>query len=121
MPDSLLRDLHPVWERVIARQHRARALAFADDGFVRASLVECLHILAELHVAFKEGTKLDICLPKCKIYINGLTLDDAREEVHKIVEADAALFGLKDIITIHDDPAKNVVLFHIVLKFQIAI
>ena len=60
-------------------------------------------------MACKADTKLDISLPKCTIYINGLTLDDAREEVHKIMEADAALFGLKDIITIHDDPAKNVV------------
>ncbi len=58
-------------------------------------------------MAFKEDTKLDICLPK--LYIQGLSLDDTREEVHKTVEADAALFGLKDIISIHDDPAKNVV------------
>jgi len=33
---------------------RARALAFADDGFVRASVVECRHILAELQTAFKD-------------------------------------------------------------------
>ena len=64
-------------------------------------------------VAFKEDTKLDICLPKCKIYINGLTLADAREEVHQIVEADPALFGLKDIITTNDDPAQNLSLIHI--------
>ena len=59
--------IHPVWARVMARHLRACALALADDGFVRSSLVECLHILAELKIAFKEDLELDICLPKCKI------------------------------------------------------
>ena len=49
------------------RHSRARGLAFADDGFVRSSIVDCLHILAELKIAFKEDLELDICLPKCKI------------------------------------------------------
>ena len=31
--------------------------------------------------AFKEDAGLDICLPKCKIYIKGLTLSEGREEV----------------------------------------
>ena len=62
----------------MARHPNARALAFADDGFVRSSLLECLHILAELKHAFKEDLDLDICLPKCKIYIKGLRLKDAR-------------------------------------------
>ena len=48
---------------VMERYQRARALAFADDGFVRASLLDCLHILAEHKTAFKEDTGLDICLP----------------------------------------------------------
>jgi len=46
--------IHPVWARVMARHPRARALAFADDGFVRLSVVECLHILAEFKSAFKD-------------------------------------------------------------------
>jgi hypothetical protein len=93
--------IHPVWARVMARHHRARALAFADDGFVRASVVECLQILAELQTAFKDDAKLDICLPKCKLYIKGLTLEEAQEEVLKAVEADPALHSLKDIL--HND------------------
>ena len=38
----------------MGRFAEARGLAFADDGFVRASLFDCLHILAELKLAFKE-------------------------------------------------------------------
>jgi len=59
--------IHPVWAQVMARHQRMRALAFADDDFVRASVVECLHILAELQTAFKDDAKLDICLPTCKL------------------------------------------------------
>ena len=83
--------IHPVWAWVMARHQRARALAFADDGFVRASVVECLHILAELQTAFKDDAKLDICLPKCKLYIKGLTFSTLAEAgVHKAAEADPA-------------------------------
>ena len=91
------------------RHLHARGLGFADDGFVRSSLVNCLHILAELKCAFKEDLNLDICLPKCKIYIKGLQLEDARDEVRKLLEANPALHGLKDILEIHEDPANNVV------------
>ena len=89
--------IHPVWARVMGRHPNARALAFADDGFVRSSLIECLHILAELKHAFKEDLDLDICLPKCKIYIKGAPLEDAQEEVRSLMEADPALHCLKDI------------------------
>ena len=101
--------IHPVWARVMDRHPRARALAFADDGFVRTDLFECLHILAELKRAFKEDLDLDICLPKCKIYIKGLGIEDAREEVRRLMDADPAIHGLKDILEIHDDPSNNVV------------
>ena len=49
-----------MWARVMERHLRARGLAFADDGFVRSSLVDCLHILAELKRAFKEDLNLDM-------------------------------------------------------------
>ena len=94
----LCATVHPVWARVMERYERARALAFADDGFVRSSLVDCLHILAVLKTAFKEDGGLYICLPKCKIYTKGLTLAKAREKVQRLMEADEALRSLKDIL-----------------------
>ena len=33
----------------------------------------------------------------------------AREEVQSLMEADEALHSLKDILTVHDDPSKDVV------------
>lgn len=76
---------------------------------MRSSLLDCLHILAELKIAFKEDAGLDICLPKCKIYIKSLTLGAAREEVQSLMEADEALHSLKDILTVHNDPSQDVV------------
>ena len=40
---------------------------------------------------------LNICLPKCKFYIKGLQLEEAREAVCKLLEANQALQGLKDV------------------------
>ena len=38
-----------------------------------------------------------------------MRLEDAQEEVRKLMEANQALHCLKDILEIHDDPANNVV------------
>ena len=89
--------IHPVWARVMGRFAEARGLAFADDGFVRASLFDCLHILAELKLAFKEDAGLDICLPKCKIYLNELGLDEARDKVKTIID-EHHLDSIRDIL-----------------------
>ena len=78
--------IHPVWTRVMDRHLRARGLAIADDAFVLSSLVDCLQILAELKGAFKEDLNLDICLPKCKLYIKGMSLEGARALVRSIIK-----------------------------------
>lgn len=44
----------------------------------------------------------------CKL-IKGLCLQDSREEVRRIVEADAAYTASKKIITVSEDPSQNVV------------
>ena len=42
--------IHPTWGH-----RQARAVAFADDGYIDGELKECLLLLAELKQAFKEG------------------------------------------------------------------
>jgi hypothetical protein len=51
-----------------------------------------------IHVHSHTRKKNTACLPKCKLYIKGLTLGEAQEEVHKAVEADPVLYSLKDIL-----------------------
>ena len=55
----------------------ARAAAYADDGFVRDTLLTVLRILAALKHAFKEDLGMELTLPKCKVLIPGLSQEDA--------------------------------------------
>ena len=59
------------------RYQHARALAFADDGYIHSELKDCLLILAELKHAFKEDCGLDLQLGKCKIFLKGMPIEDS--------------------------------------------
>ena len=77
--------IHPVWGRVMARYEHARALAFADDGYIHSELKHCLLILAELKHAFKEDCGLDLQLGKCKIFLKGMPIEEARSLVRDTI------------------------------------
>ena len=67
--------MHPTWGRVMAPHtvlHRqARAIAFADDGYIDSELKECLLILAGLTGPSRRIAVYDLQLGKCKLYIKG--------------------------------------------------
>ena len=79
--------------RVISvRSPQARAVAFADDGFVYDSLSSALHIWVQLSHDFKNDTDLAMQLDKCKLYVQGdLTREEARAKVLQIIDGDDAL------------------------------
>ena len=56
--------IHPLWGRVMARFPDARAVAYADDGFVKDRLLSVLRILAELKFAFKQDLGMELTLHK---------------------------------------------------------
>ena len=101
--------IHPTWGRVMQRHREARAVAFADDGYIDGELRECLLILAELKQAFKDDCGLDLQLSKCKLYIKGMTLHDARTLVGNIIRQDQRLSDLADMLHQHADQSKNVI------------
>ena len=87
--------IHPIWGRVMARSPQARAVAFADDGFVYDSLTSTLHIWVQLSHAFKNDADLAMQLEKCKLYVQGnLTREEARAKVLQIIDGDDALSSL---------------------------
>jgi hypothetical protein len=102
--------IHPIWGRVMARSPQARAVAFADDGFVYVcvqydSLSSALHIWVQLLHAFKNYADLAIQLDKCKLYVQGdLTREEARAKVLQIIDGDAALSSLRPLIAEVDGP-----------------
>ena len=101
--------IHPVWGRVMARYEHARALAFADDGYIHSELKDCLLILAELKHAFKEDCGLDLQLGKCKIFLKGMPIEEARSLVRDTIDADHRLHTLSGMLQLHDDQESNVI------------
>ena len=65
--------------------------------------------LAELKQAFKDDCGLDLQLSKCKLYIKGMTLHDARTLVGNIIRQDQRLSDLADMLHQHADQSKNVI------------
>jgi hypothetical protein len=69
----------------------ARALAYADDGYIKAKLSVALHVLADLKYALKGDAGLELNVSKTAILPKGITQQAA---------FDAAL----SIITCHPTP-----------------
>ena len=91
-------------------QHRhAQTVVFADDGYVDSEIKKCLLILAELYQAFKKDCGLDLQLGKCKLYIKGMSLIDARALVRDILNDDPRLRSISYMLQLHDDQSKNVI------------
>ena len=69
------------------------------------ALRECLLILAEL----KEECGLDLQLGKCKLYIKGTSLADARALVRSIINAEPRWSSISEMLQGHEDQSKNVI------------
>ena len=74
-----------------------------------SELKECPSILAELKQAFKEHCGLDLQLGKCKLYIKGMSLTDARTLVTDIINDEPRLSAISDMLQLHEDQSKNVI------------
>jgi hypothetical protein len=46
--------IHHLWGRVLAKFQEARAIAYADDGYIKAKLSIALQVLAELRLFSKQ-------------------------------------------------------------------
>jgi len=97
--------IHPIWGRVMTRNPQARAVAFADDGFVYDSLTSVLHIWVQLSHAFKNDADLAMQLGKCRLLVQGnFTREEARAKVLQIIDGDDALSSLRPLIAEVDGP-----------------
>jgi hypothetical protein len=52
--------IHHLWGRVLAKFQEARAVAYADDGYIKAKLSVALQVLAELKSVFKADAGLEL-------------------------------------------------------------
>jgi len=86
--------IHHLWGRVLAKFQEARAIAYADDGYIKAKLSVALQVLAELKVVFKEDAGLELNVSKTSILPKGVTQQVAFDVAQNIITASPALTHL---------------------------
>ena len=59
--------IHHLWGRVLAKFQEARAVAYADDGYIKAKLSVVLLVLADLKAVFKADAGLELNVSKTSI------------------------------------------------------
>jgi hypothetical protein len=69
--------VHHLWGRVLAKFPEARAIAYADDGYIKAKLSIALQVLAELKAVFKAHAGLELNVSKTSILPKGTTAQAA--------------------------------------------
>jgi hypothetical protein len=86
--------IHHLWGRVVAKFQEARAIAYADDGYIKAKLSIALQVLAELKAVFKEDAGLELNVSKTSILPKGTTAQAAFDMAQTIMEATPSLAHL---------------------------
>ena len=59
--------VHHIWGRVLAKFQGARAVAYADDGYIKGKLSVVLQVLAELKRVLKEDSGLELNISKTAV------------------------------------------------------
>ena len=89
--------IHHLWGRVLAKFQESRAIAYADDGYIKAKLSVALQVLAELKAVFKADAGLELNVSKTSILpAKGVTQQVAFDVAQGIITASPALTHLSD-------------------------
>ena len=88
--------IHHLWGRVLAKFPEARAIAYADDGYIKAKLSIALQVLAELKAVFKADAGLELNVAKTSILPKGVTAQAAFDMAQTIMQATASLAHLRN-------------------------
>ena len=86
--------IHHLWGRILAKFQEARAIAYADDGYIKAKLSVGLQVLVDHKTVFKEDAGLDLNVSKTSILPKGVTQQVAFDVAQGIITASPALTHL---------------------------
>ena len=93
-------SIHHLWGRTLAKhQQDACAIAYADDGYIKAKLSVALEILSDLKQVFRDDAGLDVNVFKTQILVKGITADVAHKAAHDIIATTPALSHLSPMLT----------------------
>ena len=86
--------IHHLWGRTLDKYNQdACAVAYADDGYIKAKLSVVLEVLSDIKLVLKEDDGLDIN-NKTKILVRGITAAEAHAAAQSWLVADPALAHL---------------------------
>ena len=89
--------IHHLWGRVLAKFQEARAIAYADDGYIKAKLSIALQVLTELKAVFKTDAGLELNVAKTSILPKGVTAQAAFDMAQTIMQQPQAWLILETI------------------------
>jgi hypothetical protein len=109
-------SVHHLWGRTLNKHHQdACAVAFADDGYIKAKLSVALEVLPDVKHVLKEDADLDLNFDKTKILVKGISAADVHAAAQPMINADLSLAHLSRLLS----PASFVVDGYIVLGVPI--
>ena len=91
--------IHHLWGRVLEKFQEARAVAYADDGYIKGKLSVALQVLAELKRVLKEDAGLELNIAKTSILPKNTTQQTVFDVAHSIIAASPALIQLSGDIS----------------------
>jgi hypothetical protein len=107
--------VHHLWGRTLAKHNQdACALAYADDGYIKAKLSIALEVLSDIKQVLKEDAGLAL-IDKTKILVKGISAADAHAAAQRLLTADPSLAHLSPLFS----PASFVVDGYIGLRVPI--
>jgi hypothetical protein len=109
---------HHLWGRTLNTHNQdACAVAYADDGCIKAKLSIALEVLSDIQHALKENAGLALNFDKTKILVKGISAADAHAAAQRMLNADPSLAHLRPLLS----PASFVVDGYIALVLASAL
>jgi hypothetical protein len=93
--------IHHLWGRVLEKFPEARAVAYADDGYIKGKLSLALKVLAELKRVLKEDAGLELNIAKTSILPKDISQQAVYDIAHSIIAVNPVLNQLNDDIALH--------------------
>ena len=90
--------IHHLWGRTFDKHNQEScAVAYADDGYIKAKLSVALEVLSDIKLVLKEDTGLDIN-DKTKILVKGITAAEAHAAAQRLLTAHPSLAHLGPLL-----------------------
>jgi len=80
-------SIHHLWGHVLTKFQEAPAIAYADDGYIRAKLSVALEVLAELKHVLKQDAGLELNVSKTFILPEDVTAQAAFDVAQNVIRA----------------------------------